>query len=172
MSEWLYSTSPDNSARFIIGERGENPLVFIGVNPSRATPEKLDATLTRSRKFALNLGYSGWVMINLYPQRATLPANIHKRRNKELIYQNQVIIQHLLHNEACKTFCAAWGDLIESRAFLKTNLLELARMIPSDKEWIRLGSLTRKNHPRHPSRLSYNTSPVEFDLENYCIQIG
>jgi hypothetical protein len=167
MGSWIYETNPENSARFSIGEKGNHPLVFIGINPSRATPEKLDATLTRSRRFATLMGFDGWIMFNLYPQRSTLPSGVHKRCNRVLNERNFSIIQKTLAEYTDFSVCAAWGNLIESRPFLKTNLVHLLKAIPEDKPWIRLGSPTLRKHPRHPSRLGYNTRPQPFYIHEY-----
>ncbi|WP_370567037.1 DUF1643 domain-containing protein [Leucobacter sp. cx-169] len=48
----LYANTPDDSARFLLGTVGTNPLVCMGVNPSTATPEKLDRTVTRVARYA------------------------------------------------------------------------------------------------------------------------
>lgn len=49
---WIYKNNDDNSVRFILGEDGKSPLVCFGVNPSTATPEKLDRTLVQVQKTA------------------------------------------------------------------------------------------------------------------------
>lgn len=46
--QWLYEHNDDNSARYVLGTVGENPLVCFGVNPSTAEPNALDATSPKS----------------------------------------------------------------------------------------------------------------------------
>lgn len=74
---WIYKKTTDNSSRFVLGEPGSNSLVCVGVNPSTATPEKLDNTLRTVKKLSAVHGFDGWIMLNLYPQRATNPNDMH-----------------------------------------------------------------------------------------------
>ena len=43
--KWLYVPDFYTEYRYILGTRGQNPLICIGVNPSTAAPEDLDNTL-------------------------------------------------------------------------------------------------------------------------------
>lgn len=96
---WIYETNSDNSARYILGERGENPLVCIGVNPSTAEPDKLDPTLRSVKAWAKRLGFDGWIMLNLYPQRATNPNDLPQRRKPYLTDVNNYKISKFFYNE-------------------------------------------------------------------------
>jgi hypothetical protein len=84
VTNWIYSNSPDNKNRYILGEKGNNPLIVIGVNPSTAEPGNLDPTLRQVKARALSLGYDSWIMINLSAQRATDPDDM----NPELNFNN------------------------------------------------------------------------------------
>ena len=63
----------DDTARFMLGEVGENPIICFGINPSTANDEKDDPTISKIRKIASENNCDGWIMLNLYPQRATNP---------------------------------------------------------------------------------------------------
>jgi hypothetical protein len=65
--DWLYERTPDNSARFVLGIDGANPLVCFGLNPSTAEPNNRDPTVTRVHKFARMNGFHGFIMLNGYP---------------------------------------------------------------------------------------------------------
>ena len=71
--KWIYV--PDHYAeyRYILGTRGENPLICIGINPSTAAPDALDNTLKSVARIAEHNGYDSWIMFNVYAQRATVP---------------------------------------------------------------------------------------------------
>ena len=58
--KWLYV--PDHYAdyRYILGTRGENPLICIGINPSTAQPGDLDNTLKSVERIALGNGYDSF----------------------------------------------------------------------------------------------------------------
>ena len=43
--KWLYVPNAYTEYRYILGTRGENPLICIGINPSTARPDGLDNTL-------------------------------------------------------------------------------------------------------------------------------
>ena len=90
---WIYSTNQNNTARFTLGETGTKIIGCIGVNPSTAEPEKLDRTIQSVKRIATTNGFDGWLMLNLYPQRATDPADLHKRANGALYERNQVEIR-------------------------------------------------------------------------------
>ena len=62
---WIYERNHDNSARYVLGEAGHNPLICIGVNPSTAEPNNLDPTLRSVKRFAEFHNFDGWLMFNL-----------------------------------------------------------------------------------------------------------
>ena len=45
-SNLIYKTNSDNSARYILGKYNNNPLVFFGINPSTATINENDNTIS------------------------------------------------------------------------------------------------------------------------------
>lgn len=64
----LYKTSENNRALFILGDDGNNPLICIGVNPSTATSDEYDQTMTTLMFISMINDFDGHVMLNLYPQ--------------------------------------------------------------------------------------------------------
>lgn len=165
--KWVYKHNADNSARFVLGEQGDKSLVCIGVNPSTATPDKLDATLRRVRKFSERLGFDGWLMLNLYPQRAKDPDALHAEQDGALSWDQMTAV-----HEACSlapesyTVWAAWGVLIEKRDYLKVGLEFYAGYF-SKSRWISLGDVTKAGHPRHPLYLPGNAPANDFDVKEY-----
>ena len=75
-ARWLFVPNTYTEYRYILGTRGKNPLICIGVNPSTAAPDHLDPTLQSVQRIALNNGYDSFVMLNVYAQRATSPENM------------------------------------------------------------------------------------------------
>ena len=45
IEKWLYAPNFYSEYRYILGTRGKNPLICIGINPSTAKPGDLDNTL-------------------------------------------------------------------------------------------------------------------------------
>jgi len=112
---WIYKNTKDNKARFILGEEGENLLVCFGVNASTAEPENLDPTLTIVRNRSKENSFSGWVMLNLYPQRATNPSDMHQELDKVIHKKNLDSIKQVFNKRSDVVVWAAWGGLINER---------------------------------------------------------
>jgi hypothetical protein len=176
---WIYEHNADNSARFVLGQlpgtscfeaydlqkAGEQKiLACIGVNPSTATPLKLDPTLRAVRAWATRLGFDGWVMFNLYPLRATDPNELPVEADIELHIRNLIEIDKCIRDFKIKTVWAAWGTLIEKRKYLLQCLREILRKIPPTCDnWFTIGKRSkRSSHPHHPLYLSTNCKPETF----------
>lgn len=156
---WWYETNDKDTARFLLGQKGSNPLVFVGVNPSTASPSKLDATTTRAARFSLLHGFDGWAIINIYPQRATLPKNIHKRINKQLHLANMKSIESFLKNYPSTTLVGTWGNLRHHRPYFEPCLQDLFQLSANmEFDWKHFATLTKSGQPRHISRLGYRAS--------------
>lgn len=84
MKDWYYRTTSDNTSRFVLGTKGQKPLVCFEINPSTATLQLLDNTLNSVGRIALNNGYDSWIMLNIHPQRATNPNDLPEILDKEL----------------------------------------------------------------------------------------
>ena len=169
LNNWLYEKSDDNSARYVLGERGKNPLFCIGVNPSTSEPGKLDNTLRNVKNWAKRLGYNGWVMLNLYPQRATKPKDLDTDCNSFIHRQNQKWIYFALGSGyiSQRTIWAAWGTLIETRRYLKECLKFLVDNSIVNHKWITIGKRSNAGHPHHPLYLKRNSKAEEFDILQY-----
>ena len=72
-ARWLYVPDFYTEYRYILGTRGENPLICIGINPSTAEPDCLDNTLKSVQRIAGSNGFDSFIMFNVYAQRATRP---------------------------------------------------------------------------------------------------
>ena len=148
--KWIYEKNKDNTARYVLGTVGENPLVCFGINPSTAEPNNLDPTVRRVQLIASATGHDSFIMFNIYPQRATDPKNLHLAVDMELVNENETFLSKVVDGRHLKIW-AAWGNLIESRSYLPTlkqriiNLPDLR-----NAEWVKRGPLTSKGHPRHP----------------------
>ena len=148
--EWIYEKNEDNSARYVLGTFGDNPLACFGINPSTAEPNNLDPTVRRVQLIAASTGHDSFIMFNIYPQRATDPKRLHKAADLELVNENENFLSKIVGGRRLKIW-AAWGDLIESREYLpslKQRIMDLHGL--RNAEWVKRGPLTSKGHPRHP----------------------
>ena len=165
---WIYKNNPDNSARFILGECGKRPLVCFGVNPSTAVPEKLDRTLSRVRNESIEKKFDGWIMLNLYPQRATDPAEIRSEIDEGIHKKNLEHIKGIFCSNSNLTVWAAWGGLIRQRAFLRKCLIDIVNSIePYSVKWVSMGGLVAQMHPHHPLYLRKGLPLDPFDIKVY-----
>lgn len=162
----------NNRPRFVLGQLDENSmntLLCIGVNPSTAIPNDLDPTLKRVKKHAENSGYDSWIMVNLYPQRATDPNKLDSKPDRDIAARNAIAIKAILDRVNRADIWCAWGQLINKRAYLLeslTDILDAVKQSGSTKEL----RLMKKDiiSPPHPlsSSLSNNELTV-FDINNY-----
>ena len=165
--QWLYEHTADDTARFVLGTAGENPLVCVGVNPSTATPSKLDRTVTGVKNLADRDGYDSWIMLNLYPQRSTDPKGMHAVHDPVLKAENEQHIAALLDGKQL-TLVAAWGGLITSRKYLPSLLGGIVQLTDAaGYSWMSLGDPLKEGHPRHPSRAKGDSQLQPFDMSGY-----
>ncbi len=163
----IYENNQDNSARFALGKKSSKPLIVVGLNPSTADDTKPDRTIQKVRGFAMRNGFDGFIMLNLYPQRATHPEELAAEMDDSLMCENMIHIESILHDIPEPVLLASWGVTILQRPYFKTcieQIHELARN--RDAQWMKIGDLTKYGHPRHPSRVAYQALS-EFDIERY-----
>ena len=65
IEKWLYAPNFYSEYRYILGTRGKNPLICIGINPSTAKPDALDNTLKSVERIALGNGFDSFIMFNV-----------------------------------------------------------------------------------------------------------
>lgn len=171
INKWIYVPNEYSEYRYILGTRGENPLICIGINPSTAKPDDLDNTLKSVERTARFNGYDSFIMFNVYAQRATNPDDMDSDLNEFLHNENMKAFRYILStykNGNTPAVWAAWGTIIEKRPYLANCVRD---MIVIGEEfgakWYSVGNRSKKGHPHHPLYLK-NNSPVEdFDIENY-----
>lgn len=166
----IYINKQANKQRIALGKSGEKMLNIIGLNPSIATADRADATITRVEKVAKNNGYDGFVMLNLCSLRCThinlLPLNI----NAQIYSDNQMQIIDFILASSKPAVWLAWGEGITLRKYFLRSLVNIYETIKSEKvNWLHFGPLTKAGHPRHPSRLNYQWGFNFFDLNSYIL---
>jgi len=152
----IYSISSDNKYRYALGTKGEKTLYCFGVNPSTATPEKYDPTVKRVSLTAKKSGFDSFIMLNIYPIRATNPDDLPNDISIDEHNWNVKTIIDLLTDGS--VVWAAWGDLIAKRDWLKVCWRDIYARILLNKrniKWVKMGELTKNGNPRHPLYLKY-----------------
>ena len=152
--KWLYVPDFYTEYRYILGTRGQNPLICIGINPSTARPDDLDHTLKYVSRIAAGNGFDSWIMFNVYAQRATRPDDMDRELNPRLHRENMAAFRYILQNVApgvSPAVWAAWGAIIEKRPYLPGCVREMAELGQQyGARWLRAGKCSVKGHPHHP----------------------
>lgn len=164
----IYHTTSDDLARFALGEKGQHTLITLGVNPSTATDRHFDPTIRKVIGFAERHGFDGWLMINIYPQRATFPGNLHNEMNRTYHKTNLKVVGILISQIPHPKIWCAWGNAIGERPYLKRCLKDFVDMVSEyAPRYYHIGALTAYGNPRHPSRLPYSLAMEEFNMKRY-----
>lgn len=66
---------------------------------------------------------------------------------------------------------AVWGNLITTRDYLKSCLMEIMHEIGDQENWFQAGNVTKCGHPRHPLYSPKNIQLQKFDVEDYLKHI-
>ena len=168
VARWLYVPNFYSEYRYILGTRGKNPLICMGINPSTAKPGDLDNTLKSVERIALGNGFDSFIMFNVYAQRATDPDTMEKTCNDELHRQNLEAFRYVLSISEKPAVWAAWGTIIEKRDYLPRCLQDmLAAGQEFGAQWYCAGRISKKGHPHHPLYLQKNENIRPFDVDAY-----
>ena len=168
-SRWLYVPDHYSEYRYILGTKGERPLICIGINPSTAAPDDLDNTLKSVERIALHNGYDSFIMFNVYAQRATDPDDMERECNALLHEENMKAFEYVLRlSKEPPAVWAAWGNIIEKRRYLPEcvrSMIEIAGKYQA--RWYSAGRISKKGHPHHPLYLKKDTPLDAFDIKGY-----
>ena len=167
-TKWLYVPDYYADYRYLLGTRGENPLICIGINPSTARPGDLDPTLKSVERVAKANGFDSFIMFNVYAQRATSPDDMEPECNPELHRENMRAFAYALSLNPRPVVWAAWGTIIEKRPYLWTcleDMIALGREYGA--QWVTCGRCSKAGHPHHPLYLRADAQAEPFDVEEY-----
>lgn len=170
--KWLYVPDFYTEYRYILGTRGRDPLICIGINPSTAAPDDLDNTLKSVSRIAAGNGFDSWIMFNVYAQRATRPDDMDRVCNEKLHRENMkafaYILSRIAENGVSPALWAAWGTIIEKRDYLPDCVREMVRIGQHyGGHWLCAGKCSAKGHPHHPLYLRKDEKTCTFDIEAY-----
>ena len=168
IQKWLYVPPFYSEYRYILGTRGKNPLICIGINPSTAEPDNLDNTLKSVERIALGNGFDSFIMFNVYAQRATNPDAMERTCNVLLHKENLEAFRYVLSISEKPAIWAAWGAIIEKRKYLSAcvrDMLEVGEAYGAS--WYCAGAITKKGHPHHPLYLRKDEKIKPFDVSTY-----
>ena len=170
--KWLYVPDFYTEYRYVLGTRGEYPVICAGINPSTAEPDNLDPTLKSVSRIAAANAFDSWMMFNVYAQRATRPDDMDTERNELLHHENMEAFRTLLQLAACSgrkpIVWAAWGAIIEKRSWLMDCVRDMY-MLGEDFSalWVCAGKSSKAGHPHHPLYLRKDELFHPFDMGGY-----
>ena len=168
IEKWLYAPNFYSEYRYILGTRGKNPLICIGINPSTARPDALDNTLKSVERIAHGNGFDSFIMFNVYAQRATSPDDMEKELNEALHRENLEAFRYVLSIAEKPSIWAAWGAIIEKRKYLPGCVRDMVRSGEEyGADWYCAGAITKKGHPHHPLYLRKDEKLKPFDVKTY-----
>ena len=130
-------------------------LLYLMLNPSKATELANDPTIERCERRAAALGHGGFRVCNLFALRETDPARLKRARSPEGP-DNMAQISAAL--KWCDAVLCAWG-VHGSHRDQGEKVLSLLETSPKPR--LALG-LTKHGHPRHPLYVSYKTQPTPW----------
>lgn len=168
IEKWLYAPNFYSEYRYILGTRGEKPLICIGINPSTARPDALDNTLKSVQRIADGNGFDSFIMFNVYAQRATRPDDMERQCNLQLHRENLEAFRYVLSISEQPTVWAAWGAIIEKRSYLADCVRDMVAVGQEyGAHWCCAGAISVKGHPHHPLYLRKDEKLKPFDVEGY-----
>ena len=151
IAKWIYAPNFYSEYRYILGTRGEKPLICIGINPSTAEPDNLDNTLKSVERIAHGNGFDSFIMFNVYAQRATKPDDMERVCNRDLHRENMEAFRYVLSLSENSAVWAAWGAIIEKRDYLSACVRDMLTIGQErSARWYCAGAISKKGHPHHP----------------------
>ena len=173
IEKWLYAPNFYSEYRYILGTRGKNPLICVGINPSTARPDALDNTLKSVERIALGNGFDSFIMFNVYAQRATSPDDMEKVCNPALHRENLDAFRYVLSIADKPAVWAAWGAIIEKRRYLPDCVRDMLQAGEEfGAQWYCAGAITKKGHPHHPLDLRKDEKLKPFDVQAYLTHLS
>lgn len=138
------------NVRYALVQKGLRTLYVVGLNPSTANDTEADNTMKRVMKFAEYNGFDGFVMLNLYPQRATHPSELHRECDPDYFQNNLKIIEQFISEEDGATVLLAYGNNIGTREYLKESQRAIIELCKRYNAKIVCVALTKYGIPKHP----------------------
>ncbi len=151
---------------------GKNKIVFIGLNPSKASSLFDDNTVRRLLSFSISWNYSSLVVLNLFARVSTCPSLI-KKCADPIGYKNNHEISQFAIEWSNDPYCDLWLGWGNNGSWLNRNFDVIDLLKPFSIIRLRnhpnaLGplclGLTRRGHPRHPLYAPGKTTLKPFKL--------
>lgn len=153
----------DRDYRFVL-VRTINPtlkskVMFIGVNPSTADANEDDQTTTKLIEFTRRWGFGKYVLMNLFPYRATDYRELEKYYNYPVHWRknHQDLRKNIRQSDL---IVPMWGRRKKVPQHLRVEARVVKNLInkeTKDKKMVKCFGLTKCGEPKHPLMLGYDT---------------
>lgn len=151
---WTYP-QPFAAYRYELGrvwDRSKPRGVIIGLNPSKATHDEPDHTITKEIHFAQEWGWGGFVKLNLFAFAATHPKDLWAAFDP-VGPENDERIAASTKVRVDAQFVAAWGAFKHPRAQRRVQAVLCGPL--RDVPLFSIGPPTKHGAPSHPLMLKY-----------------
>jgi hypothetical protein len=107
------------------------------------------------------------MMLNVYPQRAADPNDLHATVDPALHRWNMRSIASFVDGRNLNVW-AAWGTLIRKRAYLPGLLTEIVALPEmANCRWLKRGARSKAGDPHHPLYVKADALLEDFDVQTY-----
>jgi len=134
-----------------VWDKKKKYVLFIGLNPSTANEEADDPTIRRCVNYAKDWGYGGFMMVNLFAYRTTLPSNLKKVKYPIGSKNDKYIV--ILSKKAVITV-AAWGN--------NGNLYSRDKQVINLVSSLMCLKITKSGQPAHPLYLKNDLKLINY----------
>ena len=134
-----------------IWDKKKKYVLFIGLNPSTANEEADDPTIRRCVNYSKDWGYGGFMMVNLFAYRTTLPYNLKKVKYPVGGENDKYIV--ILSKKADITV-AAWGN--------NGNLYSRDKQVFNLVSSLMCLRINKSGQPAHPLYLKKDLKLTKF----------
>ncbi len=132
-------------------------VLFIMLNPSKATERQNDPTIERCERRARALGYGGFRAVNIFALRETDPLKMRRHKAPAGPENDHVVLEGC---DWADDIIAAWGA---HGAHLQRGDAMRDVLKSSGRDLLCFG-VTKAGHPRHPLYISYVTQPQTWSV--------
>lgn len=143
--------------RWIGDEFPERYVLFVGMNPSTASADVNDPTITREWGFTSRWGYSGYVKCNIADYRATFPRDLLR---EDVAPSSKVNLPTIMYQSlAADLVVICHGKLNRALAPLGREVVSGLRELGHD---LKCFGVNADGSPKHPLYLRSDTPLVDF----------
>lgn len=147
--------------------KGRKRFFCFGINPSTATPDKLDPTVRKVQSIAKHNGYDSFMMLNVYPKRDTNFENLEETINDAAHLKNVDIIKEIISAYSALDIWVAFGDHIYDRKYLSVCFKDIYSKLPQKNiRWFAT-SVNKSGAPKHPLYQKNTAKLVDFNMTDY-----